>query len=103
MTTATAPAWKPQNPARRPRMSQSLSWREILSFLSPVGQQRIVEFVRQAKVERGANWLHELKAEFPTFNWLADLVCNFEADEAFDELQSEFSTLPLAVVKPQLL
>jgi hypothetical protein len=84
-------------------MSKAISWREILTFLSPAGQQQIVDFVRQAQTERGANWLPEVKAEFPTFSWLADLVCNYEADEAFDEIQSEFSTLPLSLVKPQLV
>ena len=101
MATATAPAWKPQN-ERRQILSQPLSWREILTFISPAGQRQMVDFVRRAKAERGVNWLFEIASEVPRFGWLADLVSNHTAAEAFDELRTIYSTLPLESIKPQL-
>jgi hypothetical protein len=101
MATATAPAWKPQN-ERKQILSQPLTWREILTFISPAGKQQMVDFVRRTKAERGPNWLFEIASEFPRFGWLADLVCNYTAAEAFDELLAQYSTLPLESIKPQL-
>lgn len=98
---ATTPAWKPQN-LRRPVIGHDLSWREITTFLSPTGQQRIVEFVRQSRNERGPGWLNELQSESLTYNWISELVRTMDADEAFEELQAEYPTLPLAMVKPQV-
>ena len=81
----------------------NINWSDLLTLLSPAGQQQLVDFVRRAQAERGANWLPEIKAEFPTFTWIVELVCTRTADEAFADLQAEFSGLPLRLVKPQLL
>src|SRR5437899_585562 len=78
---------------------QTMMLREVLTFLSPAGQQQIVEFIHRAQAERGANWLPEIQAEFPMFSWIVELVCNHTADEAFAELQSQFPNYPLQFVK----
>lgn len=76
---------------------------EILQLLSPNGQTELVAFVQRAKEERGANWLPEIKKEFPTFSWIADLVANKTAEEAFAELEAEFPTYPLWMMKGKLI
>lgn len=97
---STSPAWKP---APKPTTSnQAVSWRDFAALVSPSGQQQLVDFVRKAKEERGANWLPEIKREFPLFSWIVDLVCNKTANEAFAALQIEFPAFPLALVKPKL-
>jgi hypothetical protein len=78
---------------------QTIDLREFLTFLSPAGQQQIVEFIHRAQAERGANWLPEIQAEFPMFSWIVELVCNRTADEAFAELQSQFPNYPLQLAK----
>ena len=82
--------------------NQTISWREVLTFISPAGQQQLVEFVRTAQAERGANWLPEIQAEFPMFSWIVELVCTRTADEAFADLQTQFPTWPLYIVKGPL-
>lgn len=72
-------------------------------FLSPAGQQQIVSFIQRAKAERGSNWLPEIKAEFPMFSWIAELIANRNAEEAFEDLQDAFPNYPLALVKPNIL
>ena len=79
--------------------NQTVTVSDLLTFLSPAGQQQIVDFVRRAQTDRGANWLPEIQAEFPMFSWIVDLVCNHTADEAFAELQSQFPNYPLQLVK----
>ena len=79
--------------------NQTVKVGDLLTFLSPAGQQQIVEFIHRAQIERGANWLPEIQAEFPMFWWIVELVCNRTADEAFDELQSQFPKYPLQFVK----
>jgi len=80
-----------------------ITWKELTTFVSPSGQQMLIDFVRKAQAERGAGWLAELKAEFPTFAWIADLVCNNTGEEAFAILQKEFPLYPLGLAKNQLL
>ena len=82
--------------------NQPIAWSDLLTFLSPTGQQQIVDFVRKAKAERGTRWLPELKAEFPMFSWIVELVADRTADEAFNELQAGFPTYPLWIAKSQL-
>ena len=81
----------------------AIGWKEILKLLSPAGQQQIVVFVRQAREQRGAGWLEEIKREFPTFSWIVELVCSRTAEEAYGDLQAEYSTYPLWMIKPQLI
>ena len=81
--------------------NQTVTWSDLLTFLSPAGQHQIVEFVRRAQTERGANWLPEIQAEFPMFSWIVDLVCNHTADEALSELAREFPYLPLELARGQ--
>ena len=80
-----------------------IKWSDFLTLLSPAGQQQLVDFVRRAQQERGTNWLPEIKAEFPMFTWIVELVCTRTADEAFTELQSEFPAFPLRLAKSQLI
>ena len=80
----------------------SVKWSEVLTLLSPDGQQQLVDFVHRAQAERGANWLPEIEAEFPMFSWIVDLVCNKTEDEAFAELQREFPVLPLAMLRGKI-
>lgn len=78
------------------------SWTEIRALLSPQGQQQLLDFVRRAKEERGQGWLESIKIEYPTFCWIADLISNRTADDAFAELQKQFPMFPLSVVKTQI-
>ena len=79
--------------------NKTVSWSEILSLLSPGGQQQLIDFIRTAQQTRGANWLPEIQAEFPMFSLIVQLVCSKTADEAFNELQTEFPNYPLYFVK----
>lgn len=83
--------------------NQAISWRELLTFISPAGQDQIVEFVRRARYERGENWLIEIKSEFPLFSWLAELVCTRSPEQAFGELAKEFPNYPLWLIRDQLI
>ena len=82
--------------------NQAISWKEIAALVSPSGQQQLVDFIRKAKEERGKNWLPEIKAEFPMFSWVVELVCTKTADEAFEQLQNEFPLFPLWMIEGKL-
>lgn len=92
----------PQNKKPMTKAPQ-VSWRDLLVLLSPAGQKELVDFVHQAQNDRGANWLPEIRAEYPTFSWIVELVATKTAEEAFAELQAEFPTWPLWMVKTQLI
>lgn len=79
-----------------------ITFADLKNFISPEGQKMMVEFVKRAKEERGSRWLEELKEEFPTFCWIADLACNQPFDDAFESLQKELPLVPLSFFKPQL-
>ena len=81
---------------------KTIGWTELLTFVSPAGQQQIVDFVAEARERRGADWLPEIQAEFPMFSWIVELVCTRGAEEAFAELQREFPNYPLWIVRGQL-
>ena len=83
--------------------SETIGVREFLTFLSPAGQKQIVDFIQKAKADRGTNWLPEIKAEFPMFSFIAELVADRDAEDAFTELQNQFPTYPLNFVKRELL
>jgi hypothetical protein len=83
--------------------SSSVGLTEMLAFVSPNGQQQLIDFVREAKDTRGENWLPQIKEEFPTFSWIVELVADRTADEAFEELQAAFSNYPLWMAKNQLI
>jgi len=83
--------------------TREIGWLDLLTFLSPAGQKQIIDFVREAKETRGSNWLPQIKAEFPMFSWIIELVANRTADEAYDELQKAFPTYPLWLAKGQLM
>lgn len=72
-----------------------LNWRDLLTFVSPAGQQQIVDFVAEARETRGENWLPEIQAEFPMFSWIAELVANRTADEAIDEIAAAYPNWPI--------
>ena len=89
-----------QNAAAAP---PQLSWREWLAFLSPAGQQQIVDFVAKARTTRGENWLPEIEAEFPMAAWIVDLVCNRTPDDAYHEFAAALPDYPIWIVKKHLL
>lgn len=78
------------------------SFSEIRALLSPDGQQQLIAFIQQAREQRGGGWLEEIKIEYPMFCWIAELVSNRTADDAFAELQRQFPLFPLSLVKPQI-
>lgn len=80
-----------------------LSWRDWLAFLSPDGQQQIIDFISEARETRGENWLPEIKAEFPLAAWIAELVCTRDAEQAFDEFKAAYPDFPIWIVKRQLI
>lgn len=82
--------------------NQTISWKEVAALVSPSGQKQLVDFIRQAQAERGANWLPEIQRDYPTFSWLVELVCNRTADEALEELNNEFPIFPLWMIEGQL-
>lgn len=82
--------------------NRTISWTEIVALLSPEGQQRLVDWIRNAKEERGSGWLDAVRAEYPTFCWMIDLVANKTADEAFRDLQDEFPIFPLHHIEGQI-
>ena len=75
----------------------------MLAFISPAGQQQLIEFVREAKEARGENWLPQIQTEFPTFSWIVELIADRTAEEAFADLQAEFPSYPLWMAKTQLI
>lgn len=77
---------------------QEISWREWLSLLSPGGQQKVIDFIWEAQEIRGKNWLPEIKAEFPLFSWIAEIVCTCTADEAVSEIADEYPHLPIELI-----
>lgn len=81
----------------------NLTWRDWLAFLSPAGQQQIVDFIAQARETRGENWLDEIQAEYPLFSWIAELVCTRDAAEAYDEFAAAYPEYPIWLVKKQLI
>ena len=97
---ATSPAWKPQNDGST-AILPPVNWRELLSFLSPTGQQRIVGSIQRTLAEHGAV-LTTTVSEFPEFGWLIELLCDRDIDDVFKFLQKEYPTLPLSLIKPQL-
>ena len=72
-----------------------LNWRDLLTLLSPAGQQQIVDFIAEARNTRGENWLPEIQAEFPMASWIAELVANRTADEALSEIEAAYPTWPV--------
>lgn len=83
--------------------SETIGWQEWLTFLSPEGQAQIVEFIRQARETRGANWLEEIQIEFPMFAFIVELIADRDAEAAFIELQSQYPSYPLWIAKSQLI
>lgn len=91
-----------QAPNRRPKRMTTFSFGDVMNLLSPDGQRQLIDWIRTARDERGAGWLEELKAEYPTFCWMVDLVANRTADEAFRELQAEFPLFPLSLAEGKI-
>lgn len=90
-------------PSPNANETPQLSWRDWLAFLSPAGQQQIVDFVVQARDSRGENWLPEIKAEFPMAAWIAELVCSHDADAAFEQFAAAYPDFPIWMVKRHLI
>ncbi len=79
-----------------------ISISEILAFVSPDGQQAIIDLIIEAKEMRGAFWLEHLKTEYPMAEWIVELAANRTADEAFKELEAEFHAFPVWLAKKQI-
>lgn len=90
-------------PSQNANETPPLSWKDWLAFLSPEGQQQIVDFVAEARETRGKNWIGEIQAEFPLASWIAELVCTRPADEAFNEIAAAYPDYPVWMVKRHLL
>lgn len=56
-------------------------------FFSQAGREEIVKEIRRFKEEHGKNWLKEFKRDFPDLTVMIDLVANYDAQTAFDELK----------------
>jgi hypothetical protein len=80
-----------QNAASPP----SLSWRQLLDLFSPAGQASVVAWITEARETRGANWLPEIKAEFPMFSWIVELACTCTADEAITQVAAAYPHMPV--------
>jgi|GEM_PF-5097490 len=82
---------------------EQIGWRELLELFSPIGQKRIVAIIEQAKIDRGSAWLEALRTEKPMFYWICETVLANDAETAYSQIAEQFNTLPLAIVKPQLI
>lgn len=80
----------------------NISFQELQMFVSRDGQQALIDFVREAREQRGKGWIDELKKEFPNFNFVFDLVWNKTEQEALDELKAEFPILKLGIMDNKL-
>lgn len=75
-----------------------ISWKEWLTFISPAGQQQIVDFIAEARETRGENWLPEIQAEFPMACWIVELVCTKTDTEAVHEIAELYPNLPIKLI-----
>src|SRR3954463_1469529 len=71
-------------PSPNAKNDPPFNWAGFLQLISPSGQQQMIDFVQRAQRERGANWLPEIKAEFPMASWIIELVCTRTAEQALD-------------------
>jgi len=74
----------------------ALTITQLMHLVSPEGQQEIVDFIRDARERGGRDWLPAIKSEFPFATWIADLVANYTADEAFEEICRSYPAARLA-------
>lgn len=65
----------------------------LLTQIATGDDDQIVAFFRKVRDEHGSEWLAAIQKEYPSASWLADLVANKTADEAFAEVCREY---PLA-------
>ena len=72
-----------------------LNWSQLTSLASDDVQQQIVDFIVEARNTRGENWLPEIQAEFPLARWIADLVANYTADEAIEQIAEAYPLVPV--------
>lgn len=72
-----------------------VNWRDLLTFLSPKGQEQIAAFIAEARATRGEHWLEEIQAEFPTASWFVDLAVNYTADDALDAIATAYPHWPV--------
>lgn len=82
---------------------QTIGWRDLLELFSPIGQKKITSLIDQAKRDRGTDWLEALRTEKPRFYWICETVLANDAETAYEIIAAEFQTLPLSLVKPQML
>lgn len=79
-----------------------LSWSELLCFVSPDGQQEIVDFIVDIRERRGADWLPTIEADFPLASWLVRLVCTKDADETIAEIAGLYPSWPILLMAEQI-
>lgn len=76
----------------------AIDWKGFLLLLSPEAQQRMVDIVVDARENRGANWLPEIKAEFPMAAWVVELVCTRTAEQALDDVCDAYDKWPVRLL-----
>ena len=73
---------------------------ELAKLQTADGQKEFLDLVSECRKEAGANWLDELKREFPQMFKIADLVVNHTFAEAYEKVLIDF---PAAwMVRPAL-
>lgn len=73
---------------------------ELILLSTPEGQRDFLELIDECRKSAGKDWLNELKEFSPDFYKVADLVCNYDFDEAFEIAKKEY---PLARMFKSLL
>ena len=81
----------------------TIGWRDLMTFLSPAGQDQIADLIARAKQDRGSNWIEEIQTEYPMLSWILELVCTRDAETAFEEMQQAYPAYPLYIAKGQLI
>lgn len=71
-------------------MTAATNFSTFAKFITPGGQQALVEWIQRIRREQGAEWLETIKTDFPTASWFVDLVANYTAEEAVDHLTKEY-------------
>src|SRR3954463_13639025 len=85
-------------PSPNAKNDPPFNWAGFLQLISPSGQQQMIEFVQRAQRERGANWLPEIKAEFPMASWIIELVCTRTAEQALDAVCDTYDKWPVRLL-----
>lgn len=72
-----------------------LNFEEITKLATVEGQKDFLDLVREVRKTAGESWLEDLKADFPLFYEITDLVVNNSFDDAYSKICCEFPTARL--------